>query len=318
MEDDLLDCVVIGGGPAGLTSAIYLARFRRRFALIDAHESRAAWIPRSHNIPVFEAGIGGREMLSRMHHHATHYGPPLLRAEVRRLAPEPDGSFKIETAGELLRARNVILATGVVDVEPELPDIVGAVQRGLVRQCPICDAYEVIDRQIAVIGHGDHGAREALFLRTYSPRITLFTLGKPAETSLRERMAEAGIEVVDAPVAEIEQENEWSDDERIVSLTLAGGETHVFDTIYSALGFDPRNALLAQAGARLDEDGRALVDEHQQTSIPGLYAAGDIVSGLNQIVVALGQAAVAATAVHNSLPPAFAEQVPRHPAKSSG
>jgi thioredoxin reductase (NADPH) len=301
MSDQLRDCIVIGGGPAGLTAAIYLARFRRNIALIDGHDSRAAWIPRSHNIPAFQRGVGGRELLSRMHDHAAQYDIPLLRGEVQGIRRSQDGNFDIATSEGRMRARFVILATGVVDVEPDLPDIEGAVQRGLVRQCPICDAYEVIDQRIAVIGHGDHGAREALFLRTYSPRITLFTLGERADEGLCARMGEAGIAVVDAAVETIVQENE-----RIVSLTLVNGEAHAFDTIYSALGCRPRNDLLNQIGARLCEDARALVDDHQETSIPGLYAAGDIVSGLNQVAVAVGQAAIAATAIHNRLPPHYA------------
>ncbi|HSP23802.1 MAG TPA: NAD(P)/FAD-dependent oxidoreductase [Saliniramus sp.] len=300
MTNDLRDCIVIGGGPAGLTAAIYLARFRRNVALIDGHDSRAAWIPRSHNIPAFQTGVGGRELLTRMHDHAAQYDTPLLRGEVRSIRRSEDGVFQFATSAGDMRARFVILATGVVDVEPNLPDIEGAVQRGLVRQCPICDAFEVIDQRIAVIGHGDHGAREALFLRTYSPRVTLFTLGEPADDGLRGRMGEAGIAVVDAPLDAIAQEND-----RIVSLTLANGETHDFDTIYSALGCSPRNDLLSQIGARLGDDARALVDDHQETNIPGLYAAGDIVSGLNQVAVAVGQAAIAATAIHNRLPPHY-------------
>jgi len=301
MTNDLRDCIVIGGGPAGLTAAIYLARFRRNVALIDGHDSRAAWIPHSHNIPAFQKGVGGRELLTRMHDHAAQYDAPLLRGDVRSLTRDREGAFRLQTSAGEMRARFVILATGVVDVEPDLPDIEGAVQRGLVRQCPICDAFEVIDQRIAVIGHGDHGAREALFLRTYSPRVTLYTLGERADEALCARMGEAGIAVVDAPVEAIAQENE-----RIVSLTLVNGETHAFDTIYSALGCRPRNDLLNQIGARLCDDARALVDDHQETNIPGLYAAGDIVSGLNQVAVAVGQAAIAATAIHNRLPPHYA------------
>jgi thioredoxin reductase (NADPH) len=216
MSDELRDCIVIGGGPAGLTAAIYLARFRRNIALIDGHDSRAAWIPRSHNIPAFQRGVGGRELLSRMHDHAAQYDTPLLRGEVQSIRRSEDGTLRSRNERRRMRARFVILATGVVDVEPDLPDIEGAVQRGLVRQCPICDAYEVIDQRIAVIGHGDHGAREALFLRTYSPRVTLFTLGERADEALCASMGEAGIAVVDAAVEAIAQENE-----RIVSLTLS-------------------------------------------------------------------------------------------------
>jgi thioredoxin reductase (NADPH) len=301
MNENQHDCIVIGGGPAGLTAAIYLARFRRDIAMIDAHESRAAWIPRSHNIPFFEQGIGGREVLDRMKEHLAHYRCPLIRDEVVGLHGDAEGGFTVETREAAFRTRFVIIATGVVDVEPELPDIHRAVQRGLVRQCPICDAHEVIDKRIAVIGRGDHGAREALFLRTFSGDVTLFTLGEAADASLCERMQEAQVRVVDAAVREIEQV-----EDRIVALACADGNRHAFDTIYSALGCHPRNALLKLLQVDLCEDSRALVDDHQETSVDGLYAAGDIVAGLNQIAVAIGQAAVAATAIHNRLPPTHA------------
>jgi thioredoxin reductase (NADPH) len=172
------------------------------------------------------------------------------------------------------------------------------VQRGLIRHCPICDGFEVIDHKVAVIGHGTDALGEAMFLRTYTRDVTLLTLGQPMTLTMedRRRMAEAGIGVIEEPVVNVTVEGD-----RITRLSLASGTSHAFDTLYSALGTEPRSSLAAQIGARMNEAGCLLVGDHQRCSVPDLYAAGDIVAGLNQIAVAMGQAAIAATAIHDGL-----------------
>ena len=182
-DNDILDCVIVGGGPAGLTAALYLARLRRRFIIVDAGAQRAAWIPTSHNIPVFASGISGHEILDRQRESLRPYEASVLSGTVEALTRN-SGCFTAHVRGEgdtsrQVAARRVLLATGAVDVEPDLPDLPNAVQRGLVRYCPICDGYEARDRKVAVIGHGDRGMGEAIFIaRTYSQDVTLLTLGK--------------------------------------------------------------------------------------------------------------------------------------------
>ena len=295
----LLDCLIIGGGPAGLTAAIYLGRFRRRFVVLDAGASRADWIPISHNHPGFPEGIPGPALLERLRHQARRYGARIVRTEVDWLQRAADGSFvATDAAGRQLRGRTVILATGVIDVEPELPNLDEAVRRGLIRHCPICDGFEVIDRSVAVIGFGATGFGETMFLRTYTSDLTLLTLGCPIGLAADERqhMREAGIRVIETPVAEVIVEAE-----QITRLVLQDGRDLVFGTLYSALGTRSRSGLAKSLGAHMDGAERLVTDEHQETSIAGLYAAGDIVRGLNQIGVAMGQAEIAAAAVHNRL-----------------
>jgi thioredoxin reductase (NADPH) len=192
----------------------------------------------------------------------------------------------------------VILATGVVDIEPPLPNALEAVRRGLVRQCPICDAYEMTDRKLVVIGRDDQGLGEALFLRTYTDDITIVTLGQTLKLSSENRqiMAGAGIRCIETPVTEIASEGE-----RIARLDFADGSTFIFDAIYSALGIHPRADLAAVLGVELHPDRRIVTDDHQRTSIEGCYAAGDIVTGLNQLGVAMAQGEVAAVDIHNRL-----------------
>jgi thioredoxin reductase (NADPH) len=299
--DAVLDALIIGGGPAGLTAAIYLARFKRRFRLVDAGAARAAWIPESHNIPFFGDGIEGHEILARARAHAGRYGVRPLAGTVEVLE-RCEGGFvaHVETeAGERqsLRARRVVLATGAVDVEPDLPDLPDAVRRGLVRYCPICDGFESRNRRIAVIGHGPRGLGEAAFIaRTYSDDVSLLSLGQPLgldakELALAERHR---IRLVEQPVAGLDV-----DQGRIAAIRTGDGKVMRFDLLYSALGLHYRSELGLALGAEHDKSGALLVDPHNQTSVRGLYAAGDIVRGLDQIVVGMGHAAVAATHIHN-------------------
>jgi thioredoxin reductase (NADPH) len=292
----MLDCVVVGAGPAGLTAAIYLARFRRSLEVLHDGSARAAWIPTSHNYPGFPDGINGKDLLARLTEQAQRYGASVRPGRVERLSRDED-CFTVETADERLRARTVLLATGVIDNEPKLPDVYNAVQRGLIRICPICDAYEATDACIGIIGNGEKGVREAAFLRHYSERVWLIHVGEPAnlDEAARSELTERGIGLIETPIDAVQVE-----DGRIVTFT-GGGASHRFDTLYSALGTTPRSQLAIDAGAKLAEDGRLLIDDHAQTSIPGLYAAGDLVLGLNQITIATAEAAQAATHIHNAL-----------------
>lgn len=293
-----LDCLIIGGGPAGLTAAIYLARFRRRFAIIDSGQSRASWIPRSHNHPGFPEGIGGNELLERMRAQLAGHGCRPYAGSVMSLSRREDGTFAAAVGETNWTATHVILATGVVDVEPPLPNALDALRRGLVRQCPICDAYEMSDRKLVVIGHGNTGLGEALFLRSYTSDITIVTLGEPLELSddNRRRMEEAGIRAIETPLNELSIEGD-----RIARADFADGTSLTFDAIYSALGIHPRADLAATLGIRLHDDRRIVTDAHQRTSIDGCYAAGDIVTGLNQLAVAMAQGEIAAVDIHNRL-----------------
>ncbi|TCH97477.1 NAD(P)/FAD-dependent oxidoreductase [Roseococcus sp. SYP-B2431] len=300
-EGDGLDVLVIGGGPVGLTAAIYLARFKRRFAVIDAGESRAASIPESHNIPFFGDGIPGSGILARIRAHAGQYGVEPRMGRVTSLLR--DGAalmaeIRLRDGGRCrMSARRILLAAGSRDIEPRLPDLPDAVRRGLVRYCPICDGFEARDRRIAVIGHGTRGLAEAAFIaRTYSNDVSLLSLGEklllsPEELEIARRHR---IRLVEEAIAGLDVR-----DGRIMALRTGGGAELRFDLLYSALGLHYRTELAVGLGARCDDSGALVVDGHGQTSVPGLYAAGDIVRGLDQIVVGMGQAAVAATHIHN-------------------
>jgi thioredoxin reductase (NADPH) len=293
----MLDAAVIGAGPAGLAAAIYLGRFKRNFLVFDGGDSRASWIPTSHNHPGFPEGVHGEELLDRMRRQAERYGARIKPAVVQSLECTDEG-FVIQTSEERWTAKTVLLATGVRDNEPPLPDVDGAVRQGLLRICPICDGYEAAGRRIGIISDSALGVREAQFLKIYSDDITLMHIGPPdaLPEDARRQLRDDGVELIEAPVERMVLD---PDSER--AFYFGAGAVQRFEAVYSALGVTPRAQLAVQAGAALDESGRLVVDDHQMTSVPGLYAAGDVVRGLNQISTAQGEAAQAATAMHNRL-----------------
>jgi thioredoxin reductase (NADPH) len=292
----IFDCLIVGGGPAGLTAATYLARYLRRTCVVDDGQSRALLIPESHNYPGFR-GIAGPDLLRRLREQAAQYGAHLVRGRVDDLTREADGTFAAGIDGKRVRARRVLLATGIVDEKPAVEGLEEVVYLGAIRFCPICDGYEARDQRIGVLGPVKTACNKALFLRTYSADVMLLATDHPqsAPAEVRTRLAEAGIVVAPKPVVAIERAGEQ------IAAVLQGGERCPLDVLYPALGCDVRSDLATALGARCTDRGNLYVDDCQQTSVPGLYAAGDVVTDLHQISVATGHAAIAATGMHNSL-----------------
>jgi len=291
---DDVDCLIVGGGPAGLTAAIYLARYRRNILLVDDGRSRAEWIPESHNYPGFPDGVSGNGLLANLRQQAEHYEVPTLSDRVTELARDGDG-FVARTATRSIRARIVLLATGIVDAAPSLPGHDAAVQDGSVRYCPVCDGYEVTDQRVGVLGHGDDAAAKAIFLRSYSKDVTLLNIdGKVASQECRDGLHKAGV-VVAGPVIGLERADKG------IRALLAEGTLPCFDVVYPALGCEVRSDLATLLGAATNDVGCLKVDDHQHTTVPGIYAAGDVVSDLHQIAVGTGHAAIAATHIHKML-----------------
>src|SRR3954470_19352894 len=169
------EILVIGAGPAGLTAAVYLARFRRRVWVIDGGASRASRIPASRNLIGFPEGISGNDLLGRLREQARKYGAILLASQVTSLKRHEGEYFAAEIDEHTIRTPRVLLATGGLDVEPDLPGIRRAVQRGIVRYCPICDAYEAIGKRVELIAYGKCRIKEAMLLRTYTDKLTVLT-----------------------------------------------------------------------------------------------------------------------------------------------
>jgi len=298
MPEDMLDCLIVGGGPAGLTAAIYLARFHLSIRIVDAGSSRAASIPCTRNHAGFPEGVSGKDLLKRMTAQAQKYGAAIDTGRVTRIAPIA-GGFEAEWGSGPVQTRTVLLATGVTNRRPPMDEALHdeALARGLIRYCPICDGYEVTDRKVGVIGDDSHGVAEAVFLRGYTADVTLIapdTTHRKLDAQDWDRLEEYGIAAADGPVTGARLE-----DDAIVLATAAG--EHRFDSVYPALGTDVHSGLARMLETELAQDGCIRVDAHQRTSVPGIYAAGDVVKGLDQISHAMGEGGVAATTIRNDL-----------------
>jgi thioredoxin reductase (NADPH) len=295
--DNTYDCLIIGAGPAGLTAATYLARFRRNIVVLDAGQSRARWIPASHNCPGFPFGVAGNELLARYRTHAQKYGATIVETRITTLRKQDDDFIASDGEREW-RARHAILATGVVDRVPDMANVEDAIHRGVVRLCAVCDGYEARDEAIGVLAPAADALDHAEYLRTFSRRVAALVTDAPGvvDRALRERAERAGIAVYPAPARLSLSGNGCRAD-------FANGDPLHLDTLYPVLGADAQSGLGRTLGARIDDGGELQVDKRMHTSVNGLYAIGDVVSGLNQISVAVGHAALAASTVHRRLPP---------------
>ncbi|QSX77836.1 NAD(P)/FAD-dependent oxidoreductase [Agrilutibacter solisilvae] len=240
--------------------------------------------------------MAGNELLARFRTHAQEHGVAMVEATVDRLELV-EGGFRASAGAQAWHAQCVILATGIVDRLPDLADAEAAIACGALRLCAICDAYEARDDDIAVMAAPETALRHARFLRTFSRRVHALDAGGGGWTDPRLLREAADSQVHLHP--------------RPVRLTCTGqgceaefadGSRQHFDTLYPVLGAQAQAHLATGLGARTDENGELVVDAHMRTSVPGLYAVGDVVSAINQISVAVGHAAIAATAVHRGLP----------------
>lgn len=290
-----VDVLVVGGGPAGLASAIYLARFCRSVLVLDAGESRASRIPSSRNYPGFPEGVPGSDLLARMREQAIRYGARVVAGEAKAISQLAD-RFAAHWVGGSATARRVVLATGVRDIPPRMPYLAEALQQGALRYCPVCDGYETRGRAVGIVA--DHGSDtlEALYVRHFTDRLTVFRVDDDVQftDAQRRRLADARISLASEPVSSIRL---WSG--RVV---VRHGEAETtLDSLYGALGTEVHSGLAIALGAEHDDEGYLLCDAHHQTTVPGLYAVGDVVKGLNQIAVATGAAAIAASHIHMGL-----------------
>lgn len=292
---EILDCVVVGGGPAGLIAGLYLRRFHRDVRVIDAGASRARRISHSYNVAGFPDGVAGAQLLDRMQRHLRQVGGEVMQGTVEHIERRADGLFAIGLSTEQLWARNVLLCTGVKDRLPALPGADAVEAADLLRQCPVCDGYEHTGKRIGVIGNSKHGIKEAAFLKTFSSEVWFIEVDGRTE-DLDPALRDAGVRRLAGLARHL-----GVDHDHHTVVTTDDGQAHRFDVVYAGLGVDPRTQLAAILGAALDEARNIITDAHGRTNISNLYAAGDVAKALDQINVAVGHAAIAATAIHNSI-----------------
>ena len=291
-----VDVAVVGGGPAGLAAALYLARFLRSIVVFDAGDARAKLIPKTNNCPGFPDGIAGTELLDRLRRQTADYDVNIIDGCVSSAVKAENGLFLLSTTAGIVEASTVILATGIVDKAPAIARLREGIAKGAIRLCPVCDAYEAKGKRVGIVGAQQAALKEAVFLKAYTSSVSmLFNYPQDVSQSLREQAAAAGVEIWDSV-----DDLTLCDDG--VDVVMADGSTkrHI-DVVYTAMGCDVRSELAYALGAELDEEGHVLVGADLETCVSGLYAIGDVARALNQIAVGFGHAALAATHIHKYL-----------------
>lgn len=315
---DVVDCAVVGGGPAGLQAALCLARYRRSVAVFDTGDGRSTFSQINHNLLGHPGGIPARELrrlgqvqlgeypqVSLVEACVDAFEPAASRAsDLAELDPD-EAVFRLTTSEGQLQARTVVMATGVRDHYPRFDGWERCVGRSMF-WCIACDGYESRDDRVVVLGASDTAAGEALQLRRYSEDVTLVTNGAPGDEGLGERslarLERAGVVVRRGRMVGAEH-----DDGLLSCVRLDDGTALPVGALFVAQGSTPASELAAAAGAECTPGGWIVVDEEQRTSVPGLFAAGDVTHcHSHQVSTALHEGTQAAAAVNYALyPPAL-------------
>lgn len=300
-SDIVYDCIIIGGGPAGLTAAIFLGRYRRNVLLMDTGEPRNYASRGIHGFLGYHE-IAPHELRARGRREAESVGVKLLEARASRISRSGD-CFQVETNGATWSARRVLLAFGVRDTTPNLPRFQEFYGKSAFH-CPDCDGWEMRDRTVGVIGQGKAVAGLSLKLMQWTDDVTIFTDG--SNPSLNEeqvsKLQAQGIRVKVDPIRELEGE-----EGELAAVHLRSGERVECQAVFFTLGVERSCGLAEQCGCALRTGTHDVdVDEYQETSVPGIYAAGDLTFGSQLAIKAAADGAVAAIAINRSLlPPAL-------------
>ena len=288
------DVVVVGGGAAGLSAALVLSRARRSVVVVDAGAPRNA--PASHmqgylsrdGMPPTQLLEAGRDEIGR-------YGARVLVGSVEEVMADAAGfRLRIEGGPEIL-TRRVLVATGLRD---ELPDVPGVRDRfGTdVLHCPYCHGYEVRDQRLGVLGGTPGAAEHAILLRQWSHDVVYFPHTDVLSDSDRERLVARAVGIVDGRVEGLSVQ-----DERLRAVRLEDGRSVERDAVFVRPRFHPHDGLMAALGCAVDEQGWVVVDQTGRTSVPGVWAAGNVVDPRAQVITAAGQGSAAAIALNADL-----------------
>jgi len=289
------DAVIVGGGPAGLSAALFLGRCRRTVLLIDDGAPRNRASRASHGLFTRDGAAPGA-LLRRGRADLRLYPTVRLRTGTAVALSGTRGAFRVACAdGESVTARRILLATGVID---HVPDITGiAPLYGIsVHHCPYCDAFEHTGRPLAQYGRGRSGVDAALVLRAWSNDIVLLTDGTPLGARERARCARHGVTVRTAPIQRLVGRTG-----RLQRIVFRSGADLPRAALFFATGQSQRSALARRIGCAFTPEGAVVTNEHEATAVAGVYVAGDASHREQKIVVAAAEGAQAAIKIHESL-----------------
>jgi thioredoxin reductase len=294
MSLDRYEVAIVGGGPAGLSAALVLARFRRSVVVIDAGQQRNLKTHAVHNYLGLE-GISPHELLRRGCDEASQAGAELRKARVVGIRRRGDDFvLSLEGQPDLVAAR-VVLATSLVDVMPDIPEL-DRFYGKTIFHCPVCDAADFVDQPLVVVSWGQYADGFTLELFHWTKRVILVTHGRPIGDRQRARLARYGVETVTTRIERLEGQ-----DDRLSAVVLEDGRSIPCRGLFFSIGHKPRNELARGLGCEITDEGYVVVNEKYETTIPGVYAAGDITTLEEAVADAVGEGLIAATNISLSL-----------------
>lgn len=289
------DAVIIGGGPAGLTCALFLGRYRRRVLVLYDGPTRN-YASRGVNGLLGHNGVLPGDLLSRGRAECEAVGVEFRQTRAENVARSGD-IFVIETGDGSLRARRVVLAYGVTDLKPDIPRFEELYGRGI-HHCPDCDGYESRDKEIVVVGSGKAAAGLALKMLQWSDRVRIVTNGasRKLDASQTSKLLARRIDVREERILGLEG------DTQLEAIALQSGERLAAQALFFTLGVRRSCALAERIGCEVYRDKpNVKVNRHRETTVPGVYAVGDLVEGSQLVVTAAADGAIAAIALNKSL-----------------
>jgi len=287
---------VVGGGPAGLTAAMYTTRLGLDTVLIDRGGGRAAMMQETHNVIGVTEDVSGMEFLETALEQVKQYGTAHVRDAITAVERTDDGRFALTGNDVDFLADRVVLATGFADGRPDPP--APRTGRGL-HYCLHCDAYTFVDAPVYVMGTGNSAAFVAMIMLNFTDDVDLLLDGdRPTwDESVGEQLRAHPVDVFEPDVAEVtNDEAGW-----LESMTFADGTTREYRGGFAMYGSDYNTDLAEQLGCDLTDDGTIAVDDHGNTSVDGVYAVGDVTPGHNQIPIAMSQGAKAGIDIYYDL-----------------
>jgi thioredoxin reductase len=294
------DVAIAGGGPAGLSAAIWLSRYLHRVVLVDSGDPRN-WETRGVNGFLGLPGVRPSELRARGRDEARKYGTVLVDDTIETAAASGD-EFEITLhSGAQYRARRLLLAIGLKDVWPDIPGL-GRAYGSTAHICPDCDGYEAKDRKTVIIGRGRKAVGMALNLSTWTRELLIVTNGEAPELNEPEYCQK--LDALNVPVLTDRVTEVCIRDGQLHCLKLENGMDLDVEKIFIATEQYPADDLGAQLGCTRDAGGHIVVDQHFHTSVRNVFAAGDIVPGSQLAIAAAADGAIAALSIHKSLVPA--------------
>ncbi len=298
------EVIIIGGGLAGLSAAVYLGRGKRDTLVIHSGKSMAKWEPEVQNYPGFPEGIAGAELLNRCMEQASRFEVEIVDDEIQSLTKQNE-SFHLRGREDSYYAKRVLIATGLTHLPPEIPGVRECLGRSLFF-CKDCDAFRLKGQRVIIIGWNNDAADYALGMLLFTPHVMVATDGKDVQWNdeRAEWLGEYGIHVRHEAIAGLEHK-----EGRVRSMVFAAGEPAQVEAMFTTRGDACHNTLAEEIGAELDDEGQICIDASMRTSVSGLYAAGCVTPANCQMVIAAGQGATAAQAINRDL---FDESLRQH------